>query len=163
MTKIMKSAVSVALVFAFAVSVSACQTFGGPKQTGGTLVGAGLGALAGSQIGSGKGQIVATVIGALFGAWAGSEIGSSLDRVDEMYARQAAQTALERNQSGTPAEWRNPDSGHFGTVTPTRTFPPSPWGEYCREYLQEVWVGGQKVHAYGVACRRPDGSWLLNR
>ena len=54
--------------------VGACGDRGGQKQTAGTLLGAGLGALAGSQIGSGRGQLVA--LGALGGAFLGSESAS---------------------------------------------------------------------------------------
>jgi len=32
-------------------------------------------------------------------------------------------------------------------------------GRYCREFLQEVVIGGRKEQAYGTACRQPDGSW----
>jgi len=32
-------------------------------------------------------------------------------------------------------------------------------GRYCREFQQEVKIGGVKERAYGTACRNPDGSW----
>ena len=60
------------IVVLLAVTLGACQTTGGQKQTGGTLLGAGLGALAGSQIGSGRGQLVAVAVGALGGALLGT-------------------------------------------------------------------------------------------
>ena len=34
-------------------------------------------------------------------------------------------------------------------------------GAYCREYQQEVIVGGQRQQGYGQACRQPDGSWKI--
>jgi uncharacterized protein YcfJ len=64
-----------------AVFLTACaQTEDNQKQTAGTIVGAGLGALAGSQIGGGKGQLAAVAIGAFGSAWLGGEAGKSLDR-----------------------------------------------------------------------------------
>ena len=36
-------------------------------------------------------------------------------------------------------------------------------GQYCREYLQTVVIGGQQQQAYGTACRQPDGSWKIIR
>ena len=61
-------------------STSACQTNGwGDKQTGGMLLGAGLGGLLGSQVGSGEGQLAAVAIGVLGGAIVGGEVGRSMD------------------------------------------------------------------------------------
>lgn len=161
MTKVVKSLLGVALAFVLALSLSACQTNNwGGKQMGGTLVGAGLGGLLGSQFGSGKGQLAATAVGVLLGAWVGNEVGASLDRADEQYARHAAHSALEHNRLGVSSAWNNPDSGHSGMVTPTRTYQGQA-GEYCREYLQMVMVGGKQVQGYGTACRNPDGSWRI--
>jgi surface antigen len=133
----------------------------GPKQGGGALVGAGLGALAGSQIGHGKGQLAAVAIGTLAGAFLGSEVGKSLDRADRLAMQQTTQRALETGQTGYVSTWRNPDSGHMGTVTPTRTYA-APSGMPCREYTQTVNIGGQQETAYGKACRQPDGSWQIS-
>ena len=47
---------SIAIVFAAALSLGACVSDQGDKQTLGTLIGAGLGGLAGSQIGSGRSE-----------------------------------------------------------------------------------------------------------
>ena len=102
-----------------AVLLSGCADIqNSPKQSAGTLVGAGLGALAGSQIGSGSGQLAATANGTLLGAWAGSEVGKSLDRADRLAAAQATHNALEHTPTGAATTWRNPDTGHAGSVTP---------------------------------------------
>jgi len=146
----------VAIVFL----VSACAEGQGNKQTGGTLLGAGLGALAGSQIGGGRGQLVAVAVGALGGAFLGSEIGKSLDRADRAAMAQTTNQALETGPSGQSVSWRNPDSGHYGTVTPRPAVQNSS-GEYCREYTQTVNVGGRTEEAYGHACRQPDGTWKI--
>lgn len=31
----------------------------------------------------------------------------------------------------------------------------------CREYRQSIRIGDQEQPGYGVACRRPDGSWQI--
>lgn len=67
---------------ALALLVAAC---GGPNQTGGTLVGAGLGALAGNQFGHGSGRVAATAGGAVLGGLIGSSIGASADRANGTY------------------------------------------------------------------------------
>jgi len=34
-------------------------------------------------------------------------------------------------------------------------------GRYCREFTQEIFIGGEKKTGYGRACRQPDGSWEI--
>jgi surface antigen len=92
----------------------------GPKQTIGALAGAGTGALIGAHIGHGRGRLVATSVGTLLGAYLGNEAGKSLDRADALYARGAEYRALEYAPSGHETAWRNPDTGHYGSVTPDR-------------------------------------------
>jgi surface antigen len=154
----MMAALRLALAGLAALAVVGCaQVEQAPKQTAGTVVGAGLGALAGSQIGSGDTQLGATAVGTLLGAWLGSEVGRSLDRADRLYAQQATYNALEYRPTGTATTWRNPDSGHYGTVTPTRTFQTA--GQDCREYQHTVTIEGRPETMTGTACRQPDGSW----
>ena len=133
-----------------ALALAGCQQGGysdmGPKQGVGTLGGAVIGGLA-------------TGAGVLLGALVGSEIGKSLDRADRQYMAEKTQYALESGQSGQPVEWRNPDSGHYGTVTPQRAYQAN--DSYCREYTQTVSIGGKTERAYGTACRQPDGSWQI--
>lgn len=130
------------------------------KENIGTAAGAIGGAWIGSNVGKGKGQIVGIAAGTLLGAALGKSIGRSLDKADLAYHDGAAQTAFENNKTGVASSWNNPDSGHSGSVTPTRTYQTSS-GEYCREYNQTINVGGQAEQAYGTACRQPDGSWKI--
>jgi len=151
----------IATVMLAALLLAACADYQNhPKQAGGTIIGAGLGALAGSQIGSGKGQLAAVAIGTLAGAFLGSEVGKSLDKADRLYAQRAQQKAYAAPVGQTIA-WNNPKSGHSGTFTPTRDGTNRATGEYCREYQTTVTVGGKTEKAYGTACRKPDGSWRI--
>ena len=131
----------------------------GEKQTLGTLGGAALGGLLGSQFGSGSGKLAATGAGVLIGALVGSEIGRSMDRVDRMKADQAVNTAHSA-PLGETITWDNPNTGNYGTVTPVRDGTSSS-GSYCREFQQTVTIGGKTEEAYGTACRQPDGSWQI--
>ncbi|KAJ6644815.1 Zinc import ATP-binding protein ZnuC [Pseudolycoriella hygida] len=128
------------------------------KQGGGTLIGGVAGALIGSQFGKGAGSLVGTGIGALAGAFIGGQIGKQMDDYDKQLLQQSSHRALENAPSGQSIEWRNPDSGHYGYVTPVNTFKNN-YGEYCREYTQVVVIGGNRQKAYGKACRQPDGQW----
>lgn len=102
--------------------LTGCQTLqDNPKQVGGTLLGAGLGALAGSQMGSGKGQAAAIALGTLAGAWIGNEIGKSLDAADQASFTKESAQALSSAQDGQPVFWNNPDSGASATMVASNT------------------------------------------
>lgn len=149
------------VIFMTVALLGACAERGiGQKEGAGTLVGAGLGALAGSQIGSGKGQMAAVAIGALLGAFAGNEIGKSLDKADQAKLSQAGEQARTA-PIGQTIDWSNPESGNRGTVTPTREGRHSGTGNYCREFRQTVTIDGKTEEAFGTACRQPDGSWKI--
>ncbi|KIH75965.1 Surface antigen [Geoalkalibacter ferrihydriticus] len=144
------------------LAVSGCATGSGPKETGGTLIGAAGGGLLGAQVGKGRGQLVAVAVGTLAGALIGQEVGRTLDRADRMWMERSAQQALEYNRSHQASTWHNPDSGNSGSFTPVRTYQAAQ-GQHCREYAQTVTIGGQPQQAYGTACRQPDGSWMIVR
>ncbi len=141
---------------------AACAQNGqfGTKQTIGGLGGAALGGWAGSTIGGGTGQLAATAAGVLIGALVGSEIGRGLDDVDKLKAERAY-TQATTAPVGQSIAWSNPDTGNYGSVTPTREGTKSGSNEYCREFQQTVVIGGDQEQAYGVACRQPDGQWEI--
>ncbi len=149
-----------ALVVLLALSLGACTNGAGNKEIGGTLLGAGLGGLLGSQFGGGTGQLVATGAGVFLGGLLGNQIGQSLDRSDTLFAERSVQQSLESNRAGQSSTWTNPDSRNAGTITPTRTFQLAD-GQFCREFQQTVTVGGRTESAFGTACRRPDGTWQV--
>ena len=130
------------------------------KSDVGTLGGGALGALGGAQFGKGSGQIAAVAAGTLLGAFAGHEVGASLDRADMAYYNNTSQRALETAKVGTTSTWSNPDSGHSGSITPTRTVN-TPDGSVCREYTQTINIGGKSQQAFGKSCRQADGSWQI--
>lgn len=154
----MKSSRIAMIVMAAALTLGAC-TQGHEKEEFGTILGGIGGAVAGSQFGKGTGQIAATAAGTLLGAFIGREVGKSLDKAD-MAAAQHAQTQAHTAPIGQQISWSNPESGHSGTVTPTRQGADSS-GNQCREYQSTVTIGGKTEQAYGTACRQPDGSWKV--
>jgi surface antigen len=159
----MKSRFSIAsLVFLLiaTLGLSACQNSTGSwgnKQTAGTLLGAGGGALLGNQFGKGTGNVVMTALGAVAGAWLGNEIGGSLDNADRA-ALGNAQAQAYAAPVGQTITWNNPQSGNSGTFTPVRDGTAAN-GAYCREFQQTATVAGQRQQVYGTACRQPDGTW----
>jgi surface antigen len=147
-------------VAVMALSLAACESTGGQKQTGGALLGGVGGALLGSQFGGGSGKIVAVAAGTLLGALVGSEVGRSLDKADLEYANRA-NTQATSAPIGQPIKWNNPQSGNSGIVTPVRDGTDTATGAYCREFQQTVTIGGKSEQAYGTACRQPDGTWKV--
>jgi len=136
--------------------LSACANAG--AKTG---IGAATGAAAGGLIGHAAGGGTAGIIGGvLLGGLLGGAVGNALDQRDREHAARTYQSSLETSPVGTSSTWQNPDSGNYGTVTPTRTYE-NAGGQYCREFQQTVTVGGQTEEAYGTACRQPDGSWKV--
>jgi surface antigen len=148
---------NIVLILLASLMVTSCQ---GYKQAGGAGIGALAGGLLGSRFGGGEGKILTTAVGAIAGGLIGSTIGKSLDEHDKMMAEKTTHNALESTPSGKTAEWRNPDNGHSGSVTPIRTYQDRQ-GTYCREYTQTINVGGETQKAYGKACRKPDGHWEI--
>lgn len=142
------------------IAFTACAQNAGNKEIGGTLLGAAAGGLLGAQFGKGKGQLAMVAAGALLGAWAGNEVGKSLDRADRLAMQRTTQNTLETGRSRQQVSWRNPDTGHYGTVTPQPAYQTS-GGGYCREYQQTVTIGGRTEQAFGTACRQPDGTWKV--
>jgi surface antigen len=133
---------------------------GGSHEPGGTILGGIVGAAIGSQIGGGNGRLAAVGVGTLIGALVGRDIGRTMDDTDRAYATGSFGHAMEYAPTCSSITWNNPRSGSNGTVTPTQTYEPEP-GRYCREFQQEVMIGGQVQDAYGTACRQPDGSWEI--
>ncbi len=130
------------------------------KQDVGTVAGAIGGGVIGHNIGSGKGQVVATIAGTLLGAAIGNNIGASLDAADMAAYNETSQRALETAPAGRALPWKNPQSGNYGTVTPSNYYQTAD-GRYCREYNQTIVIGGKSQNGHGTACREPDGSWQI--
>lgn len=155
MTSFTKTTRTIGLVTLASLSLAACEN--NPKGSAGALLGAAAGGLIGAAAGGGAEGIAA---GVLLGGLAGGAVGSALDAQDRRLAMAETQRVLELEKTGSTGTWQNPDTGHRGTITPTRTYQRT-GGQYCREYQQTITVGGRTEQAYGTACRQPDGDWKV--
>lgn len=124
------------------------------NQDVGTMTGAVAGGLLGSTVGQGSGRLLAVGAGTLVGAYMGGAIGKHMDEQD----RANMNHALENNQNGQPAYWRNQNTNTTYTVTPTKNVTVQN-NKYCREYQTTTVIAGKQQQMYGTACRQPDGSW----
>lgn len=144
------------------MAVTGCQNGGGAGGVGPRAALGGLGAAAGGGLiasaAGGDARVIAASV--ILAGLIGGAIGERLDQRDRQLANETAQRAFERTPAGQPATWRNPDSGASGSVTPTRTFQAANGG-YCREFQQEIVVGGERQQSFGTACRQPNGQWRI--
>ena len=153
--RVLKGVITVALI---GFLMAGCATMEeNPKTSIGAIGGGALGGLIAAAAGGNAATIAASAVG---GILLGGLVGNLLDERDKKLAAEAAQRALETAPTGTPVSWKNPDSGHYGTVTPTKTYQTA-GGSYCREYQTTVIIDGKQEGAHGTACRQPDGSWKI--
>jgi surface antigen len=150
------------LIALLALAFTSCATLNdtfqeNPKAILGGIGGGTTGGLIAAAAGASPGWIAFSV---LAGGLVGGAIGNRLDEKDKEMAVRAANQAFEYGQTGRRSTWQNPDTGASGSVTPTRTYQIES-GQYCREYTQEIQVGGERQQSYGTACRQPDGSWKI--
>jgi len=66
--------------------------------------------------------------------------------------------ALEYNLSGTPRQWRSPNSSIILTVTPVKTYRDK-GGVYYREYKLEIAGEADRSQFSGLAYRTLNGNW----
>jgi surface antigen len=150
-----KNGVAIVLL---AASLAACAANSGPKEAGGTAVGAVAGGLIGNAVGGSAGnRLAGTLIGAAVGGLIGNRIGAALDDEDRRRAYAAQMQALNAGPSGAPVSWRNPDSGRYGDVVPGPAYQAN--GATCRQYTDTYFIDGKPQAERGTACRNPDGTW----
>jgi surface antigen len=156
MNAVAKRTTSLATAVVLLGAVTACQNTGTKTQIG-AAGGAAAGGLIAAATGTGAAGIAAGVI---LGGLAGGALGNMLDQRDQELQQQAYQQAMESQKTGQSSSWVNPDSGHTGSIEPTRTYQNSS-GQYCRDFQQTVTVDGRTETATGTACRQADGTWQV--
>ena len=144
---------SVAVAFAAALALAACET-PPTKEQKGAVAGAVVGGVVGSTIGGGTGRTVAIVAGTIAGAVIGGKIGQKMDEADRLKAAQALETA----PTGQRTTWKNPDTGDQYAITPTKTFEAKN-AQPCRDFTVNATIDGKPETVSGSACRQEDGSW----
>jgi surface antigen len=123
----------------------------------GSVVGGVVGGAVGSQVGNGSSRTIAILVGTAVGAVIGAKIGQEIDAVD----RACMGHALELTGERKTVVWTNRDVTY--RMTPTRNYPDR--ANPCREFTTVATVG-KKKHAReqavtGVACRQPNGDWII--
>jgi surface antigen len=73
-------------------------------------------------------------------------------------ADQAVQDALEHALSGAAVSVSDPKMASTVSITPTRTYR-SETKHWCREFVEDLVIDGERVTRFGLACRETDGGW----
>lgn len=83
-----------------------------------------------------------------------------LDNLNEEAQRRHEEAQIKAASApvGETIIWNSGNAS--GSVTPIRDGR-STSGRYCREFQQQIIVGGKAESAYGTACQQPDGSWEM--
>ena len=83
-----------------------------------------------------------------------------LDNLNEQAQREheAAQIKATSAPVGEKITWNTQTSTGYVVATKQGK---NESGQQCREFLQEVTVGGKTEQAYGTACLQPDGAWKI--
>lgn len=83
-----------------------------------------------------------------------------LDNLNEEQQRKHETAQIEATTApvGQAITWN--DGNGSGSVTTTREGRDAA-GNQCREFQQEITIGGKTEQAYGTACLQPDGSWKI--
>jgi surface antigen len=82
-----------------------------------------------------------------------------LTESDVTMASRQVQTTLESAPDGTTRRWTNQQTGNSGEVTPLRTYATED-GDFCREYREELVVGGRTGRFHYPACRDDADGWV---
>ena len=154
-----KKLAAISAMSVLVVSLGGCASDGGNKRTIGTIGGAVVGGVIGSQIGGGTGKTIAIIAGSAIGAYLGSEIGGYMDRQDQVKTQQAIATTPTHHT----AHWTNQDNGANFKVTPNDDiYYDSNLKKYCRNFTQTVTVD-DKIHSVnGKACApQKSGPWEI--
>jgi surface antigen len=78
---------------------------------------------------------------------------------DVALAAAAMQQSLESAPDGATRRWANDATEHRGSITPTRTYL-GVNGRFCRDYREELTVGGEEARYHHSACRDDAERWI---
>jgi surface antigen len=76
-------------------------------------------------------------------------------------AKAAVESALTNAEDGETVEWKNPDSGHHGNITPVATRTTD--GRTCRDLLIRNYANSREGGGTYEYCQQPAGTWGLTR
>ncbi len=125
----------------------------------GTVGGAAVGGIAGSQLGAGFGNSLYMAAGTLIGGAAGYATVRRLAPADQALYDATATKALAEARPGEILSWNNPNSGNSGIFRTINSYQTA-GGRLCRGYRTTVAFSDAVEAGGGTACQQADGSWI---
>lgn len=68
---------------------------------------------------------------------------------------------LDNSGDGQVGEWKNPDTGHAGSITPLTTIEQN--GRRCRQTRFTSFIQGEENVSEFFLCKQPDGVWAVEQ
>lgn len=124
----------------------------------GTVGGAAIGGVVGSQFGAGFGGSLYTAGGALVGGTLGYATARRLAPTDQALYDSTANKALAEARPGEVLSWTNAETGNSGIFRTVESYQAAD-GRLCRSYRTTVAFPDAVEAGGGTACRQTDGSW----
>lgn len=143
-----------------AIALAACSPATGSRETSGTIAGAAIGGIIGSQFGGNAGsRVAAGLVGAAIGGFIGNRIGAYLD---EQEAQRLAEITRQTMTTGSTRSFTARSSGARVSTQATGTRV-SALGDTCRTVEQRAVLRSGEVVVNSVeACRdRATGAWNI--
>lgn len=149
-----KKAVSVCLGALIALFCVSCN-----NSTSGTIVGAGTGAVVGGVV---TNNPVGVFAGAAIGGVLGNVIGGELDSHDIVYLSSNIDHDLNVAYANKYYKWKNATTGTYGELVLMYAYTDAKHRK-CGEFIEHVYVKGQKYKATIKACKNNSGKWVIHK
>ena len=131
------------------------------QQAAGAALGGVIGGIAGARFGEGQGKTAATIAGALIGAGVGAAIVQRLSEQGRLQAEATTQQTLSQARVGQTGRWEDPQTGIYGTVTPTTEVyrAPAPQPTYQAQPTYQTQPTYQSQGTYTAAPTYSQGTY----
>ena len=140
--------------------VSACSNSDENKKLS-QLIGSGIGAIIGSELGSGTGKQIYTILGAAGGYLIGGQIANILNDQDRVELNKKINNSLENGFANQDYNWEsNTEENTRATITPGENYKLDQ--KNCRDFKKTVIKDDKIYESDSKACRDPEGNWIIS-
>ena len=98
--------------------------------------------------------------GVLNDGQAGEVVGGQLNAGDRTLYQKMLAKDLSGTRLGDVISWQNPETGHSGITRTIKIFTGTN-NRTCRRFRSTVVLENKFLTGEGVACKRPDGKWMV--
>ena len=144
----------------FCLLLSSCSNSDDNKKLS-QLIGSGVGAIIGSELGSGTGKQIFTILGAAGGYLIGGQIADILNDRDRIALNKEINNSLENGFTNQDYNWEsNTEENTSATITPGERYNMDQ--KNCRNFKKTVIKNDKVYESDSKACRDPNGNWIIS-